>query len=172
MPVTFFLFPAIYSAIVMLATCVAFYGGYTQYMNTVSIIGWLLIVPFCVLAILYAKKKRYQGHIGGRNAVKEGLAFILFSTILLVIFQSVFFTLDFKAYKINFMQTYGFALAKAQIANGHLKITEAEIPGLIRQEVAQVTLFKECTGLVFKNFFLGTMTSIVCGVIVKTKAQV
>ncbi len=166
-----FLYPLIYSVLVIVATCVTFYGGFTNYINTVTIIGWLLIIPFCVLAMLYTKKEIYHNNIGGKDAVKEGLKFIVFSTVLLVIFQCVFFTLDFKAYKINFIQTYGFELAKTQIKNGHLKITEAEIPNLILKEIEQVTLFKECTSIVFKNLFLGTITSVICAVTLRAKLR-
>lgn len=166
-----FLFPVIYSTLLIIATCITFYGGFTQHINQVTIIGWLLIIPFCVLAMLYSKKVNYNDNIGGKNAVKEGLKFIVLSTIILVIFQAVFFTLDFKAYKINFIQTYGLELAKAQVKNGNLKITEAQLPALINQEIEQVTLFKECTSIVFKNMFLGTITSIICAVTLRAKLR-
>ena len=166
-----FLFPGLYSSLVIIATCITFYGGYTNYINKVTIIGWLLIIPFCVGAMLYARNAMYNGYIGGKDAVKEGFKFIMFSTLLLVIFQCIFFTLDFKVYKINFMQTYGIELAKEQIKNGHLKITEAEIPGLISKEIEQVTLFRECTSIVFKNLFLGTITAILCAVILRGRPR-
>lgn len=69
------------------------------------------------------------------------------------------------------MQTYGVELAKAQIKNGNLKITEAEIPNLIQQEIDQVTLFKECTSIVFKNLFLGTITSVLTGVAMRARIR-
>lgn len=166
-----FVFPGLYSILVIVATCVTFYGGYINYINKVTIIGWLLIIPFCVGAMLYAKKAIYQGNIGGKDTIKEGLKFIIFSTIILVVFQAIFFTLDFKAYKIDFMQTYGVELAKAQIKNGNLKITEAEIPNLIQQEIDQVTIFKECTSIVFKNLFLGTITSVLTGVAMRARIR-
>ncbi len=166
-----FIFPAIYSLLVISATCITFYGGYSENINKVTIIGWLLIVPFCVAAMIFAKKSIYKNNIGGKDAVKEGLKFIIFSTIILVIFQSIFFTLDFKAYKINFMQTYGVELAKTQIKNGNLKITETEIPNLIKQEIDQVTLFKECTSIIFKNLFLGTITSVITAVTMRAKLR-
>ncbi|MBC7696451.1 MAG: DUF4199 domain-containing protein [Burkholderiales bacterium] len=166
-----FLYPIIYSILVIVATCITFYGGFTNHINKVTIIGWLLIIPFCVFAMLYAKNTLYHGNIGGKDAVKEGLKFIIFSTVILVLFQCIFFTLDFKAYKINFIQTYGFELAKTQIRNGHLKITEAEIPNLIAKEIEQVTLFKECTSIVFKNLFLGTITSVICAVTLRAKLK-
>lgn len=166
-----FLYPAIYSSLLIIATCITFYGGFINYINTVTIIGWLMIIPFCVLAMLYAKKEMYNGNIGGKDAVKEGLKFVVFSTVILVIFQVIFFTLDFKVYKIHFIETYGFELAKTQIKNGHLKITEAQIPDLIKKEIEQVTLFKECTSIVFKNLFLGTITSVICAVTLRAKLR-
>lgn len=162
-----FLFPTIYSALCIISTSIAFYGGHSKSINTVSIIGWLLIIPFCVMAMIYAKKTQFNNSIGGKDAVKEGFKFIVYSTILLVIFQAIFFTLDFKAYKIDFIQTYGVDLAKAQIKSGHLKITETEIPKLIQQEIEQITLFKECTSIVFKNLFLGTITALVTAVTIR-----
>ena len=166
-----FVFPSIYRALVIIATCVTFYGGYINYINKITIIGWLLIIPFCVAAMIYAKKVIYQGNIGGKDAVKEGLKFIVFSTLILVVFQAIFFTLDFKAYKVDFIQTYGVELAKAQIKNGNLKITEAEIPNLIKQEIEQVTVFKECTSIVFKNLFLGVITSVITAVTMRAKLR-
>ncbi len=167
-----FLFPVIYSAIYISAICFTFYGGHADHLNKVAIAGWLLIVPFCVAAMIYAKNNFYNGQIGGKEAVKEGFKFLIFSTIILVIFQSIFFITDFKDYKIAFMQNYGVELAKAQILNGHLKITEAQIPDLINKEIAQVTLFRECTSIVFKNLFLGTITAIICGVALRGKASI
>ncbi|MBA4239974.1 MAG: hypothetical protein C0448_04580 [Sphingobacteriaceae bacterium] len=166
-----YFFPAIYSSLVILATCITFYGGYTKYINTVSIIGLLLLVPFCVMAMIYSKRSIHNNNIGGKDLIKEGLKFVVFSTIILVIFQSIFFILDFKAYKVNFFQTYGFELAKVQIKSGHLKITEAEIPKFIEKEVAGVTLFKECTSIVFKHIFLGTITSVITAVSIKAKLR-
>lgn len=164
-------FPIIYGTLLIAATCITFYGGFSDKLNSVTIIGWLLIIPFCVMAILYAKKTIYQGNIGGKDAAKEGLKFVILSTLILVIFQAIFFELDFKAYKINFMQTQGFELAKAQIKAGNLKLTEAQIPNLINKEIGHVTLFKECTSIVFKNLFLGIITSVITAVTLRAKLR-
>jgi hypothetical protein len=69
------------------------------------------------------------------------------------------------------MQTYGVELAKTQIKNGNLKITEAEIPDLIKKEIEQVTLFKECTSILFKNLFLGTITAVLTAVTMRAKLR-
>lgn len=166
-----FLFPVIYSALCIGAMCFTFYGGHIEKINTVAIIGWLLIIPFTVLAMLYAKKTMYNNYMSGRDATKEGLKFIIFSTIILLVFQSIFFELDFKEYKINFIQTYGLDLAKEQIKNGHLKITEAQIPDLIAKEIKEITLFKECTSIVFKNLFLGIITIVLTALVIKGQAR-
>ena len=100
-----FIFPGIYSTLCIISICIAFYGGYSQHINKVSIIGWLLIIPFCVMAMVYSKKTLFNNNIGGKDAVKEGFKFIVFSTIILVIFQAIFFTMDFKAYKRNDMSS-------------------------------------------------------------------
>lgn len=163
-----FIFPLIYSTLVVAATLFAFYGGHIAHINKVAVMGWLFIIPFTVLAMVYAKKTMYDNYISGRDAAKEGLKFIVFSTIILVLFQAIFFELDFKAYKINFIETYGVDLAKEQIRNGNLKITDAQIPDLIAKEIQEITLFKECTSIVFKNLFLGVITIVLTAVALKS----
>lgn len=166
-----FLFPVLYSSLIIAATCITFYGGHSKSINAVSIIGLLLVIPFCVFAMIYSKRVIHNNIIGGKDLVKEGLKFVIFSTVILVIFQALFFTIDFRDYKVDFIQTYGFELAKTQIKNGNLKITEAQIPDLIQKEINQVTLFKECTSIVFKNLFLGTITSIITAVALRANLR-
>jgi hypothetical protein len=166
-----FLFPVIYSAVYIGLVCFTFYGGHANRINLITNAAWLLTVPFCVAAMIYAKKNLYHNHIGGKEAVKEGFKFLIFSTLILVIFQAIFFTLDFKEYKINFMQTYGPELTKAQIAKGYLSATEAQIPDIIAKDIGQVTLFRECTSIVFKNLFLGIITSVICAVALRNKVN-
>lgn len=166
-----FLFPVLYSSLIIAATCITFYGGHSKSINAVSIIGLLLVIPFCVFAMIYSKRVIHNNIIGGKDLVKEGLKFVIFSTVILVIFQALFFTIDFRDYKVDFIQTYGFELAKTQIKNGNLKITEAQIPDLIQKEINQVTLFKECTSIVFKNMILGTITSVITAVALRANLR-
>ena len=166
-----FLFPVLYSSLIIAATCITFYGGHSKSINAVSIIGLLLVIPFCVFAMIYSKRVIHNNIIGGKDLVKEGLKFIVFSIIILVIFQIIFFELDFKAYKVNHMQTYGLELAKLQIKAGKLNITEAQIPKRVAEEIAGVTLFKECTSVVFKHLFLGTITSVITAVALRANLR-
>ena len=43
---------------------------------------------------------------------------------------------------------------------------------LINKEIAEITLFRECTSIVFKNLFLGTITSIVTAVSIRGKFKI
>ena len=153
----------------IMAVCVCFYGGMQPQLNKITIFGWLLLFPFCLLHIKYIKTANYNNLIGGREATKEGLIFVVISTLILLAFQTIFFILDFKDYKIHYMQTEGFELAKLQIAHGKLTIKESEIPALIQKEIEGVTLFKEYTAIVFRNLFLGVFASFIGGVFFKTK---
>lgn len=164
-----FLIPIIYSSLVIVSVCIAFYGGILPQLNKITIIGWLLLLPFCLIHIKYIKSVNYNNTIGGRDATKEGLRFVVISTLILLVLQTIFFILDFKDYKIHYMNTEGFELAKLQIANGKLTIKESEIPALIQKEIEGVTLFKEYTAIIFKNLFLGVFASFIGGVFFKTK---
>lgn len=128
-----------------------------------------MLIPFCIAAMVFAKKTHYQNNISGRNAAKEGLKFIIYSSIILIIFQTVFFVTDLRDFKVNYFETYGVELAKSQIQQGKLTISEKEIPDLIKKEVAQITLFRECTSIIFKNLFLGVITTIFGAVVLKAK---
>lgn len=162
--------PTIYTSLVIATTCIAFYGGFQSHLNTVAIFGWLFLLPFCLFQIYFVRKTVYNNVIGGRDATKEGLMFVMLSTVALVIFQSIFFYTGFRDYKINFMQTQGFELAKLQIASGSLKIKDSEIPGLIQEEIKGITIGKEITSIVFRNLFLGIFASFIGGVFFKFKS--
>lgn len=163
------LFPIAYSTLYILSICFTFYGGHQKSLNAVYIIGWLMLIPFCVAAMVYAKKAHYQNQISGRDAAKEGLKFIILSSVILIVFQTVFFMTDLRDFKINYFETYGPELAREQIKQGKLTISEKEIPGLIKSEVAQISLFRECTSILFKNLFLGVITTIFGAVALKSK---
>ena len=68
-----FLFPLLYSTLIIAATCITFYGGHSKSINAVSIIGLLLVIPFCVVAMIYSKRVIHNNIIGGKDLVKEGL---------------------------------------------------------------------------------------------------
>jgi hypothetical protein len=109
------------------------------------------------------------GFLSGRDAVKEGLRFVVAATIYMSLFQVIFFEMDFRDYKINFMESTGPQILKDQIASGKAKIAESEIPRIIQEDVQQVTVFKEITAVVFKNLFYGVFCSFISAIILKRK---
>jgi len=69
------------------------------------------------------------------------------------------------------METVGPQVLKEQIAAGKIKLTEAEIPKVIALDVADVTLFKEVTSVIFKNIFYGMFSSFVAAIFLKRNSN-
>jgi hypothetical protein len=164
-----FLLALLYSVLFAAAVCIVFYGGYVQYITHVYLIGLLFMLPF-IFATVWLKRKRMGGVLGGREGVKEGLRFVIAATLYMSLFQVIFFELDFKEYKINFMQTMGPDILKEQIKAGTAKISEADIPKIISEDIREVTVFKEITSVVFKNLFFGSFCSFLAAILFKKKA--
>lgn len=159
----------IYSLLFSAAVCVVFYGDHVKYITHVYLIGLLCMFPFLFTAVYFERKDNFDNEIGGRAASKLGLKFVVMATLFLMLFQTVFFTVSFKDYKINYMQSVGPQMLKEQIASGNLKITEAEIPKVIATDVEGVTLFKEITSVIFKTVFYGAFCSIITAFTLKRK---
>lgn len=163
-----FLLALLYSVLFALTVCIVFYGGYVQYITHAYLIGLLFMLPFIFFAV-WLKRKRMGGFLSGREGVKEGLRFVVAATLYMALFQVIFFELDFKEYKINFMQTAGPDILKKQIQDGTAKISEADIPKIISEDIRQVTVFKEITSVVFKNLVYGAFCSFLAAIILKKK---
>lgn len=163
-----FLLALLYSVLFAIAVCIVFYGGYVQYITHVYLIGLAFMMPFIFLAV-WLRRRRMGGVLGGREGLREGLRFVVAATLYMALFQVIFFQLDFKEYKINFMQTMGPDILKEQIKTGQAKITEADIPKIIAEDIEQVTVFKEITSVVFKNLLFGAFSSFLAAVLFKRK---
>ena len=159
----------IYALLFSAMVSFVFYGDHVKYITHVYFAGLLGLFPFVYLAILFAKKERPDGEIEGKEAAKEGFRFVLLATFFLIIFQVVFFEISFREFKINYMQTVGPQALKEQMLSGQMKITEADIPKIIATDVEGVTLFKEITSVVFKNFFFGGLSVIIATFLLKRK---
>lgn len=163
-----FILALVYSVLFAATVCIVFYGGHIQYITHAYLIGLVLMAPF-IYASIFLKRKRMAGVLAGREAVKEGLRFVVAATIYMCLFQVIFFEMDFREYKIHFMESTGPQILKEQIAAGKAKISETDIPRIIQEDVQQVTVFKEITAVVFKNLFYGTFCSFIFAVILKRK---
>jgi hypothetical protein len=157
----------IYSVLFAATVCFVFYGGHITYITHAYLIGVLGMFPF-IYGSIWMKRRR-DGFLAGREGVKEGLRFVVAATLFMVLFQVIFFEMDFKAYKINFMQTSGPQILKEQIAKGTAKISESAIPGIIAEDVQQVTVTKEITSVVFKNLLFGAFASFISALVLKKK---
>jgi hypothetical protein len=158
----------IYSALFAATVSFVFYGGHVQYITHAYLIGLLVMLPF-IYAAVWLKRKKQDGLLGGREGVKEGLRFVVAATLFMALFQVAFFETGFRDYKVNFMQTEGPVMLKKQIAEGKAKISEKDIPRIIREDVQQVTVFKEITSVVFKNLFYGAFSSFIAAMMLKRK---
>ena len=166
-----FVVALVYSLLFIATICFTFYGGHTQYITHAYLIGLVCMLPFVFIAILWQRQTVYGGIISGKVAVKEGLKFVLVATLILIVFQTVFFEKSFRNFKANYMETVGPQVLKEQIAAGKIKLTEAEIPKVIALDVADVTLFKEVTSVIFKNIFYGMFSSFVAAIFLKRNSN-
>ncbi len=157
----------IYSVLFAATVCIVFYGGHIQYLTYAYLIGTLCMFPFIYMAVLM--KRNRDGVLAGRDAVKEGLRVVLAATIFMVLFQVIFFRMDFREYKVNFMQTQGPQILKEQIGKGTAKIKESDIPRIISEDVQEVTVFKEITSVVFKNLLFGSFSAFITALLLKKK---
>ncbi len=159
----------VYALLFSAAVCMVFYGNHVKYITHVYLIGLLAMFPFVYAAIWFQRKDVHDGEIGGKDAGKEGIRFVVITTFFLIIFQIVFFENVFKEYKINYMNTVGPQMLKEQILAGKLKITEADIPKMIANDVEGVTLFKEITSVIFKTIFYGVFCSLISAILLRRK---
>ncbi|MGZ3865088.1 MAG: DUF4199 family protein [Bacteroidia bacterium] len=157
----------VYTLLFAAVVCVVFYGDHVKYITHAYFAGLLGIFPFVYAAIWFARKQ--QGEIGGKEAAREGFRFVLLATLFLIVFQIVFFETSFREFKINYMQTVGPQALKEQMLSGQMKITESDIPKIIATDVEGVTLFKEITSVIFKNFFFGGLSVIIASFLLKLK---
>jgi hypothetical protein len=162
-----FLVALVYSLLFIASICFVFYGGHSQFITHAYLLGLVSMLPFVFVTIFWQRQTVYGGTISGKNAIKEGLKFVLITTLMLIVFQSVFFEKSFHDFKTNYMETVGPKVLKEQIAAGKIKLTEAEIPKVIALDVADVTLFKEITSVIFKNIFYGMFSSFVAAIFLK-----
>lgn len=102
--------------------------------------------------------------------MKQALKMVMLSTLLLTIFQVVFFELDFKEYKINHIKSIGPDILKKEITKGQLKAKVEDIPKILENDIKQVSLFAEVTATLFKTIFYGLFSSFISAMIIKRRS--
>src|SRR5579872_667808 len=91
----------IYALLFSAAVCTVFYGGHMKYITHVYFIGLLFMLTFVYAAVWFKRKEVHQGEVGGREAGKDGLLFVVLVTFFLVVFQVLFYEISFREYKVN-----------------------------------------------------------------------
>ena len=164
------LFSLLYVAFTIVAICISFYGGYIKQLNLIYFLTLLFFLPFVFIYLLQIRNKENGGVISGRVAMEQALKMVMLSTLLLTIFQVVFFELDFKEYKINHIKSIGPEIIKQEITKGQLKAKIEDIPKILENDIKQVTIFAEVTATLFKNIFYGLFCSFISAMIIKRKS--
>jgi len=163
------LFSTLYVAFTISSICISFYGGYIKQLNLVYFLTLLSFLPFVFVYLLQLRNKDNGGAISGKDAMKQALKMVMLSTLLLTLFQVVFFEMDFKDYKINHIRNIGPEIIKQEITKGQLKAKIEDIPKILENDIKQVTLFAEVTATLFKTIFYGLFSSFISAMILKRK---
>jgi hypothetical protein len=163
-------FSLLYVLFTTSSICISFYGGYIKQLNLVYFLTLLSFFPFVFIYLLQIRNKEYGGTISGKDAMKQALKMVMLSTLLLTIFQVVFFELDFKEYKINHIKSIGPDILKKEITKGQLKAKVEDIPKILENDIKQVSLFAEVTATLFKTIFYGLFSSFISAIILKRKS--
>jgi hypothetical protein len=163
------LFSLLYVLFTISSICISFYGGYVKQLNLIYFLSLLAFFPFVFIFLLQLRNKDNGGIISGRDAMKQALKMVMLSSLLLTIFQIVFFELDFKDYKINHIRNIGPEIIKQEITKGQLKAKVEDIPKILENDIKQVSLFAEITATLFKTIFYGLFSSFISAMILKRK---
>jgi len=163
------LFSTLYVAFTISSICISFYGGFIKQLNLVYFLTLLSFLPFVFVYLLQLRNKDNGGVISGKDAMKQALKMVMLSTLLLTLFQVIFFELDFKDYKINHIRNIGPEIIKQEITKGQLKAKIEDIPKILENDIKQVTLFAEVTATLFKTIFYGLFSSFISAMILKRK---
>lgn len=164
------IYSLVYSLLVIASISITFYGGYIKQLNVVYFLTLIVMFPFVLAYLWQLRNNEGGGFIGGREAVKEGLKFVMLSTVILCLFQAAFFEMDFKDYKVNHIRAIGPDVIKQEITKGQLKAKIEDIPKIIENDVKQVTMFAEITAVLFKSIFYGAFSCFISAMIVKRRA--
>jgi hypothetical protein len=134
------------------------------------ILSLLLMTPFILLMVFLIRKER-GGGIEGKVALIEGLTFVLVSSILLSIFNYVFFQQELGSYIVNYIQTQGPKSIIEEAAKKGKTITQAEVDKMIKDGVADLSAFKDTTSKLFSMLMFGIFSSFVVSVFLKRSAN-
>ena len=167
-----FFFALTYSVIVIAFKLFVFYSGLqmTKIGIYSHILSLLLMTPFILLLVFLERKER-GGEISGKSILREGLAFVSVSVIILSVFNYIFFQNELGAYISNYIQTAGPKSILEQAKKVGKTITPAEINKMITDEIVSLSAFKDTTSKLFSILVYGLFSSFIASIFLKRNAN-
>lgn len=157
----------LYGTSYIFAICYCFYGHYEKHLATVYLTGMAAILPLVVLTIKIQRDGVFGGVISGKEAAREGMKFVFFSFIFLLIFQIIFYYGGFKQYKIDYTTKGEMDDWNARILLGKTKLTLAQKQADIAQKLSMITLSAEIFGVFLRCIVVGIFSSFISAMFMK-----
>ena len=163
-------FTLIFSLLAIAFKLSIFYGGWqTQKIGILSHIAILLaMLPFVAFLIIQIRKEQ-GGEIGGKEAFKEGLKFVVLSAVLISVFNYVFYEMVLGEYIRNYIAEKGPIAFKEVAARANKAITDAEIKSQVELRIKDATAFKDTTGKLFSMVMSGAFFTFLSAFVLKRK---
>jgi hypothetical protein len=161
----------IYSALCIITVLLAYNGLLGAPVKTVNItyvINMFVMFPFIFFTIKLVRDKDNYGVMGGKEAMRTGLRFVVLSAVVLVIFQLAFFNSGFRDFKVNYLRPLGKEYMEKERTAGKFKGSDSEMNAQIEKNITEsVTNGSEITGMLFKTFPYGLFCSFLCAVFLR-----
>jgi hypothetical protein len=163
------LFTLIYAPLVIIFKLWLFYSdrqmsGLGMYSHLLSL---LVLTPFCFFLVKKIRDEDFNGIISGRNALKESLKFVLFSGLILSVFNYIFFEAEMGRYMANYILDVGPGKMKEEALKAKKVITDAEIKTQLTQVVANLSAFRDTTFKLLSIMAFGVFSSFISSVFLK-----
>lgn len=163
-----FLIAILFSIVYIGITLFLYFGERFETMAYLYLMAMAAMIPMVVLSIRLQRDFVYGGQISGRNAAKEGMRFVLYTILFLLIFQSIFYYGGWREFKIENLPHNIREQAIKLDQLGKKKFDEILLQKAIKEELANVTLFKELSFVFYRFIFIGIFTSFISAVFIKT----
>lgn len=167
-----FLFALVYSILIIAFKLFIFNSGMqmTKLGMYSHILSLLFMSPFIFLLVFLARKER-GGEIEGKVAIIQGLTFVLISSIILSVFNYIFFEQALASYIVNYIQTEGPKSILEEAAKKGKTVTQAEVDKMVKGGIEDLSAFKDTTSKLFSMLMFGIFSSFVVSVFLKRGAN-
>ena len=130
------------------------------------ILSLLLMSPF-ILLLVFLARKQLGGEIAGKVALIQGLTFVLIASVVLSIFNYVFFEQALGSYIANYIQTEGPKSILNEAAKNGKTVTPAEVDKMVKGGIEDLSAFKDTTSKLFSMLVFGIFSSFVVSIFLK-----